>query len=141
MLYAFVNPSGNIIRRQNFAEMPGQPAPSKGRWMLDAPPPFNPDIETLSPIVPIPANATQVPYTKVPLPVETVSAIAAEKKLNDEIAALENHAFINSLMVMTETQFDAYIDANAGNLVDMKALLKLIIRAVALSIKARRRNI
>ena len=118
MRYAFVSPAGAILRTADFDAEPAPVAASKGRWLPDAPPAFDPAIRRPVRVEPVPESATAVQYKLVPHAAadvlarrtaelariryarETAGVVVADRRIQTDPASRSN--LLGALVAMRE---------------------------------------
>lgn len=83
MKYTLVLPNGTHGQSRDFPDAPPVLTPNKGRWLPDTKPEFNPATHVVTAVLPVPDNATSVPYAVTPRPLDAVKA--------EKIAVLESN--------------------------------------------------
>lgn len=97
MNYALIDAQGAILRVQAFDEQPLELAAAKAlRWIPDNPPVVDPDLKTVSQVLPVPPGATEVGYLMVDVDIE----ILRQRKMA-EIEAARNVAESADVVVLS----------------------------------------
>lgn len=129
MRHTLVKPDGTTGPSHDFAGLPPVLAASKGRWLPDNPPAFDPDTQKLKVTEPVSPMATEIPYTIKPLGPAQIARIAEEKAAANDLANLKASPFAKQLAGFTNQDLDAYIDANVAE-PGARAYLKKLSRVV-----------
>jgi hypothetical protein len=87
MQYSFVNTEGNIVDTRVFIERPDNPHYSKGVWLLDEPPEYNPEIENLEVVYPISLVADSIPYLVTDKDIEVIRLAKIKEMYRDYLVA------------------------------------------------------
>lgn len=83
MKHTLVLPGGSLGQSRDFTAAPPALASNKGRWLPDNKPEFNPATHVVTAVLPVPTNATSVPYAVTPRPLDAVKA--------EKVAVLERN--------------------------------------------------
>lgn len=135
MKYSLVKPDGTVGRSHDFAGPPPILSASKGRWIPDNPPVFDPDTQKLKVNEPISPAALEVPYQVRALGANQIARIAAMKSAAADLGDMLNDNFSKQFAAMSKQDLNAYIDANVTTQQDTRQYLKKLSRLVLSIIK------
>lgn len=133
--HTLVKPDGTIGPTHDFIGSPPKIAPSKGRWLPDNPPAFDPDTQKLKVAEPINPAALEIPYQIRPLGAAQIARNAAARDAAGDLQNMAATPFAKQFAAFTKDDLDAYIDANVTDVAGAKNYLKRLSRLLLPIIK------
>lgn len=135
MKHTLVKPDGSIGPSHEFPGSPPVLAASKGRWLPDNPPAFDPDTQKLKITEPVSAQALMIPYTIKPLSVQQIAKRAEIKDAQADLSNMLATPFAKQFSAFSKDELDAYIEANVTDVAGARIYLKRLSRLLLSIIK------